>query len=320
MVFRVLDRPLYHSGRRSTVDVRGWRTVALAKAVVITGASSGIGEACALHLDRIGYRVFAGIRKESDGQALTRRASNRLTPVFIDVTKPNSIASAKELIYGEVSRTGLYGLVNNAGIVVAGPLECVPLDSLRRQFEVNVLGQVAVLQAFIPLLREGRGRVINMGSTSGRLALPLLGPYAASKFALEAITDTLRLELRRWAIPVSIIEPGTIATPIWDKSTALADEIMQDLSKPAQALYHPLVLAVKRALSKAAGKAIPPERVARVVAGALTAKRPRARYVVGWDARLVRLLLRPLPAAIRDRLILSAMTTDASDDPGIGQT
>lgn len=319
MVLRVRGGPLYHTERRPTVDLRGWRTVALAKAVVITGASSGIGEACALHLDRAGYRVFAGIRKDRDGQALTRQASNRLTPVFIDVTKPDSIASAKEFIHDEVSRTGLYGLVNNAGIVVAGPLECVPLDSLRRQFEVNVLGQVAVLQAFIPLLREGRGRVINMGSTSGRLAWPLLGPYAASKFALEAITDTLRLELRRWAIPVSIIEAGTIATPIWDKSAALADEIMQDLPKPAQALYHPLVAAVKRTLRVAAGKAIPPERVARVVAGALTAKWPRARYVVGWDARLVRLLLRPLPAAVRDRLILSAMGAGASGHSGIGQ-
>lgn len=276
------------------------------RGVVITGASSGIGEACALVLENLGYQVYAGVRRERDGEALKRKASGRVTPILIDVTEPDSIVSASDLVRSQVGPAGLAGLVNNAGIVVAGPLEILPMAALRTQFEVNVLGQIAVTQAFIPLLRQGGGRVINMGSISGKLALPLLGPYAASKFALEAITDALRLELRQWAIPVSIVEPGTVGTPIWQKSGHAANEVMRSLPSSSQELYRRLISAVEYKVGKAAERAVPPEHVARVVARALLARRPRTHYVVGWNARLLDILVRILPVRIRDRLILGA--------------
>ena len=162
-------------------------------AVVITGASTGIGKACALELDRRGFRVFAGVRSESAAQELQAQASARLTPVRIDVTDAASIAAAAETIARSVGDAGLAGLVNNAGIAVSGPLEIVPIDALRRQLEVNVIGPVAVTRSLLPLLRKARGRVVNMSSISGGVAAPYLGPYSASKFAMEAITDTLRL-------------------------------------------------------------------------------------------------------------------------------
>ena len=188
-----------------------------APSVVITGASTGIGEACALHLDQLGWRVFAGVRKDSDGEALQRKASPRLMPVRIDVTDAASIAGAREIVARELGDRGLDGLVNNAGVVVAGPLEFVPMDDLRRQLEINVIGQIAVTQAFLSFVRTARGRIVNIGSVSGKMATPFVGPYAASKFAMEALTDALRCELRPWGIQVSIVEPGSIATPIWEK-------------------------------------------------------------------------------------------------------
>src|SRR5258708_33287478 len=187
--------------------------MAAARSVVATGASTGIGEACALRLDRRGFHVFAGVRREVDGGALKQKASGRLTPILLDVTDASSIKSAAAAVAASLDEEGLSGLVNNAGIAIAGPLEFLPIDELRRQFEVNVIGQIAVTQAFLPLLRKGHGRIVNMGSISGRLAFPLLGPYAASKFALRALTTALRMELRPWGIPVSIIEPSGIATP-----------------------------------------------------------------------------------------------------------
>ena len=155
-----------------------------AKAIVITGASTGIGQACALHLDKLGFRVFAGVRNETDASSLEQDSSDRLTPVYIDITKPDSILKASKIMEAELKTVGLHGLVNNAGIVIAGPLEFVPIDALRSQLEINVIGQVAVTQALLPLLRRSRGRIINMSSVSGRVATPFLGPYAASKFAL----------------------------------------------------------------------------------------------------------------------------------------
>jgi NAD(P)-dependent dehydrogenase (short-subunit alcohol dehydrogenase family) len=162
--------------------------------VVITGASTGIGEACAFHLDALGFRVFAGVRDPADGERLTRAASDRVVPVQLDVTDAGSVRSAAETVAHLLADAPLKGLVNNSGIAVASPLEFVPLDALRRQMEVNVIGQVAVTQAFLAPLRRARGRIVNMGSMAGRFASPFMGPYSASKFALEALTDSLRLE------------------------------------------------------------------------------------------------------------------------------
>ena len=181
-------------------------------------------------MDRRGFRVFAGVRSPSAAEKLRAKASSRLTAVTIDVTDIASIAAAVDRVAAAVGDTGLAGLVNNAGIVVPGPLEAVPIDALRRQLEVNVIGQVAVTQAFLPLLRKARGRVVNMSSINGGLSIPCLGPYAASKWALEAINDALRQELRRFGIRVSSVVPGAISTPIWEKSSAAAEELAATVS------------------------------------------------------------------------------------------
>ena len=187
-------------------------------AVVVTGSSTGIGRACALGLDRAGFAVYAGVRKAEDGDAL-RAAAPRLEPLIVDVTDGEAIAAAAERVR-EATGGRLAGLVNNAGVAVAAPVEGVALDELRRQLEVNVVGQVAVTQAFLAMIRAARGRIVFMSSIGGRNALPFVSPYNASKHAIEAIGDSLRQEMRPFGVEVSIIEPGSVATPIWDKSTA----------------------------------------------------------------------------------------------------
>jgi len=275
--------------------------------VVITGASTGIGEACALHLDALGFRVFAGVRKQADGEALKGRASARLAPVSLDVTDERSIAAAVETVARSAGDTGLAGLVNNAGIAVAGMLEFMPLAALRNQLEVNVLGPIAVTQAFLPLLRKARGRVVNIGSNSGLLSTPFLGAYCASKFALEALTDALRGELRPWGIQVSIVEPGNIQTPIWEKSSAAAKQLLDGLPQQAHELYGAAIEAVGKTAEKSAASAIPAAAVARAVTHALTAKRPKTRYRVGTDATVQALLARYVPDRMRDALIARFM-------------
>ena len=199
------------------------------RTVVITGASTGIGEACALRMDRLGWRVFAGVRKEADGLALQKKASEELTPIILDVTEQPPIDASAGLVTAAVGESGLAGLINNAGVGVGGPLEFIEVDELRRQLEVNVIGQIAVTQAFMPLIRKSTGRIVNMGSIGGRMATPFLGPYNASKFAMEALTDSLRQELHPWGIHVSIIATGSISTPLWDKSKAALDALTATL-------------------------------------------------------------------------------------------
>lgn len=273
---------------------------------LITGASTGIGAACALHLDGLGFRVLAGIRTPADGEALARRGSPRLTPIALDVTDGASIAAAVRAAADAVGEAGLQGLVNNAGIVVPGPLEILPIAELRRQLEVNVVGLVAVTQAFLPLLRRGRGRIVNMGSISGRMVTPLLAPYGASKFAVEALTDALRIELQPWNIAVAVIEPGAVATPIWDKGRAAAEALRHRAPPEGQQLYAEAAAAVEKAAARAARRAIPPDAVARAVARALTAPRPKTRYLVGRDARVQSVIAR-LPDRLRDRLLTRAL-------------
>jgi len=268
--------------------------------VLITGSSTGIGEACALELDRRNFRVFAGVRSDADGQRLQQKASPRLTPVRIDVTDPETIAAAAETIRAAVGDSGLSGLVNNAGIVVSGPLELVPIDRLRSQLEVNVIGQVAVTQAVLPLLRAGRGRIVNMSSISGLIAAPYLGPYAASKFALEAITDCLRVELRAWGIRVSVVEPGNVKTPIWGKARASAEELTKKMPPEAEALYGADIAAMHQATARMAETGMPVDRVVRAVVHALTARRPKTRYPVGTQTHLAAIFWRFLADWTRD--------------------
>lgn len=276
------------------------------KSVVITGASTGIGKACALWMDRAGWRVFAGVRKAADGEELRNAASERLTPVFVDVTDAASIAAMAAEVRVAVGDDGLHGLVNNAGMATGGVLEFVDLNELRRVLEVNVTGQLAVTQPLIPLLRQTRGRIVMMSSVAGFSSTPLLGLYAASKHALEAITDALRLELHPWGIHVSSVQPGTIATPIWGKALNLAEEILPGYPPQALELYGPLVEAMLNSLRKSESDGIPPEAVAQAVYHALTATRPKSRYVVGQDAK-IRAWIERLPDRLRDRVMLGRM-------------
>lgn len=273
------------------------------RAVLITGASTGIGEACAVCLDRLGFRVFAGIRRPEDGDALKLKTSSRLSPVHLDVTQHDTIRRAADLVREATGAAGLDGLVNNAGISVNGPLEFVSLDQFRRQLEVNVIGQIAVTQSFLALLRIAKGRIVNIGSNSGFLAAPLAAPYCASKFALEALTDSLRAELKPWGIEVSLVEPGAIATPIWEKSIGEAERALAAMPREVNELYGKLIESAFKGARAAARRAIPAERVADAVAHALTARKPKTRYLVGTDARVAKWLSR-LPDRLRDRIIL----------------
>ena len=270
--------------------------------VLVTGASSGIGRACAIRLSGLGYRVFAGVRDAAAGEAL-RALPGGIEPVWLDVTDPASIRAAVE----KTGSDALAGLVNNAGISVLGPLELVPADAWRRQFEVNVFGLVAVTQAFLPLLRQGRGRIVNIGSIAGRSALPGTGPYDSSKFAVEGITDSLRMEVRPFGIRVSLVEPGSVDSSIWKKSQEAMAELEHSAPAGLRELYGGLIANVGKESVKAAAKALPAEKVAKAVEHALTARRPKTRYVVGGDARFW-LLLNLLPDAWRDWLILSEMS------------
>lgn len=271
-------------------------------AVLITGASSGIGQACALRFDGLGFSVFAGVRRQSDGDALRARASSRLTPVLIDVTDVDSIAAAAEVVGRAIGPEGLRGLVASAGVVVAAPLEFLPLDELRRQLDVNVVGQLAVVQSFLPLIRRAGGRIVLMSSIAGRLPTPFVAPYAASKFALEALADGLRLELRPWGIEVVLVEPGPTATRIWERSLAAVDEMIRGLPPEAHALYGRAFPALRDRAMRGASVGIPPEQVADAVVDALTARRPRTRYLVGWHAR-VGAIVALLPDRLRDVLL-----------------
>ncbi len=255
-----------------------------AATVVISGASTGIGAACALKLAARGTQVFAGVRNDADGEAL-RAKSAAITPLRIDVTDDTSIAAAVATVHAATGEHGLGGLVNNAGIAVGGPLEVMPLSELRRQFDVNVFGAVAVTQAFLPLLRTARGRIVNIGSIAGRVALPFVGPYSMSKAALASMTGSLRLELDAWGIDVSLVEPGAIATPIWKKSTAAADALQSTLQHDALSLYREHLDCIRRVIAQAEQHAISADAVANAVAHALTAPRPKTHYLVGTDAK-----------------------------------
>lgn len=272
-------------------------------AAVVTGASSGIGRATARMLARSGFRVFAGVRRDEDAESIVAEGMAGLEPLRLDVTDAASIAAARDAVERATAGAGLAGLVNNAGIGVAGPLEFLPLDELRRQIEVNVVAPVAVSQAFLPQLRRARGRLVHVGSSSGYLSMPLVGPYCASKFALEALADAQRLELQPWGIHVSLVQPGAIATPIFDKSNAHADALMKTLPSETERLYGPIIAAIRRAVAEQVSRARPPELVARAVLHALRSARPRPRYKVGVDAWVEWALARWLPDRLRDRAL-----------------
>lgn len=265
--------------------------------VLISGASTGIGRVCAEYLASQGWYVYAGVRKAADAEALAA-AHPGITPLMLDVTEAESIRAAIEALPGG----GLDGLINNAGVAVAGPAELISLDDWRWQLEVNLTGAVALTQAALPLLRAVQGRLLFMGSIGGRSALPFYGPYNASKFALEALADTLRVELRPQGVHVAIIEPGAIRTPIWDKSLHETDARTASYPAAGRALYGDRMQAARDRSARAGAAGAAPEAVAAACLHALTSARPRARYRVGRDTS-VRLLLESLPWRWRDALL-----------------
>lgn len=272
-------------------------------AVVVTGASTGIGRATAVDLASRGFDVFAGVRREADGDSVAAESSGAVTPVILDVTDAATIDGATLRVTDAVGDGGLRGLVNNAGIAEPAPLEIMPIDALRRQLEVNVVGQVAVTQAFLPLIRSARGRVVNISSVGGRVASPALGAYAASKFAIEAPSDSLRMELYPWGIHVSVIEPGSFGTEIWRRGGEAADSTIERIPDEKRRLYADLIAAVRRLARRTEQRGRPPDAVVRAIVHALTASRPRTRYVVGTDARIQMTLARLLPDRAYDALV-----------------
>jgi NAD(P)-dependent dehydrogenase (short-subunit alcohol dehydrogenase family) len=271
--------------------------------VLITGASTGIGAACAIALDKVGYRVFAGVRNQADGERLQQQAGPRLMPVRLDVTDPASISAASHTVAAMVGERGLAGLLNNAGIGVAGPIELLPLADWRRQFEVNVFGLITVTQTFLPLIRRARGRIINMGSIAGRASMPFMAPYAASKHALVAVTDALRIEVQPWGIRVALIEPGAIATPIWGKTRKEVDTWDAGWSQELKSMYREGFTRVKDAATAAGEQAQPAGRVTEAVTHALRSRWPKTRYLVGSDAAIRAYLTLLLPDRLNDWLI-----------------
>jgi NAD(P)-dependent dehydrogenase (short-subunit alcohol dehydrogenase family) len=271
------------------------------RVAVISGCSTGIGRASALRLDAAGWRVFAGVRKQEDAESLAAEASGRLTPLILDITDSASIDLARERLEREAPG-GAHGLVNNAGVAVTGPLEFVPLEDFRRQLEVNLTGHLAMTQAVVPSLRKVSGRVVNVTSIGGIVATPFFGPYCASKFGLEALSDCLRVELRPWGIETVAIEPGSIATEIWKSGAKLFDDMRDRIPPQALQLYAKAMEATARASAETGARGIPAERAAEVVEKALTVRRPRARYLVGRDARGMVAGKRLMPARAYDRL------------------
>jgi NAD(P)-dependent dehydrogenase (short-subunit alcohol dehydrogenase family) len=280
---------------------------------LITGASTGIGRATALRLAAAGWTVMAGVRDEDAGQRLADEAgaAGRLIPLRLDVTDAAQVAAAAAQVddvaaaTGGSSSGGLDALVNNAGIGVGGPLELVSAEDLRMQFEVNVHGQVAVTQALLPALRRARGRIVFVSSVGGKVAMAFTAPYAASKHAVEALADALRVELHGSRIQVALVEPGSVATPIWDKGRADAERV--SIPPELEGTYGHVPAAMSKVLADTARRGLPPEVVARTIERALTARRMKARYVVGREARAMITVRRLLPDLVFDRLVRRAL-------------
>lgn len=268
--------------------------------VLITGASRGIGRATALRLAASGWDVYAGVRRLADGDELVA-ASSRIKPIVLDITDADQVAGLPSQI------PALDALVNNAGIAVLGPLEGLPIEDVRRQLEVNVIGQIAVTQALLPRLRESRGRVVFTSSLSGRLVTPLSGAYNASKFALEASADALRLELKPWGIQVSLVEPAQVATDMWHQADEDVNAAEASLSADAQRLYQAHFEGFRKTIPLSQKVAAAPDNVARAIEKALTARRARPRYVVGLAPKAQLLMGEATPTRMRDAFFRKVM-------------
>lgn len=275
--------------------------------VVVTGASSGIGRATARRLAADGFHVLAGVRREEDAD---RTAAANIEPVIVDITNVDTLAALAERIAGDPARRPLRAIVNNAGIAVNAPVEMAPLDEWRRQIEVGVIGQIAVIQALTPALLESGGRIVNIGSLGGKIAMPGFGPYSAAKFAMEAVNDSLRREMDVFGLKVVMITPGGVSTGMSARGIATATQLAA-LMTPAQHKRHDRlfdgVVAQAEDWSK---NGISPEKVAAVVSRAISDRRPKVRYTAGPDAALLTRLVRLMPESMLDGILRRQMKLD----------
>lgn len=277
---------------------------------LVTGAARGIGRSTAIHLAANGWEVFAGVR--SDGDAAAIATAHPITPVILDITDADHVAALDDALPERLD-----AVVNNAGVIVNGPLEALPLTELRRQFEVNVIGQIAVTQAVLPRLRRAQGRIVFVSSLAGKVALPLIGAYCASKFALEAAGDVLRTELKRWNIAVVLIEAGVTDTDMYRYRNEMRDDAVARLSAEHRGLYEGHFLGLDNSLmSQMTAAPVPPEQVAAVVAKALTARRPRDRYFIGVGDKLQLALMAQLPTTMRDWVLRRVTNQPGYSQPG----
>jgi len=274
----------------------------LKEAVLVTGASTGIGYAVSTLLASEGFTVYAGVRNDADSERL--RAIAGVAPLQLDVTDAEQIRDAAHIV--RESGAQLRGVVNNAGIAIPGPLEFLPVDDLRRQFEVNFFGAIAVTQAFLPMLRSSKGRIVFMSSVSGQIASAFVGAYSSSKFALEAAADALRMELRGSGVGVSVIQPGNVDTPIWNKGRGQRDTLLAQAPQVLE-YYEKHLKALTKLSESQKLSGIDPAIVARDVLHALTSKKPRARYSVGSPAGWMRRIFTSLPEHMRDRTLMRRM-------------
>lgn len=274
----------------------------MSRTVLVTGTSTGIGAACAERLADAGWTVFAGVRRVQDGERLAGEISGDVRPVLLDVTDARHISAVAAQLEVELGAAGLDALVNNAGLAEGAPIELLTIDEWRRHFEVNVFGLVEVTRAFLPLLLRAEGRVVNIGSVAGRVGMALAGPYCAGKHAVEAISEVLRLEVEPLGMRVVCVEPGEVATAIWDKSAVRVESVVRDAPPEVLSRYDRQLDTMYGFVSEGARRGIAPMRVAEVVHRALTEERPRLRYLVGPDAALVGLIDR-LPDRLRRRAL-----------------
>lgn len=271
------------------------------RAILVTGASTGIGQRSCTDLANAGFLVFAGVRKLSDGEQFKNNPN--ISTVLLDITNTEQIHEAHNTISKRVGDHGLYGLFNNAGIAIGGPLELLPLDSLRNQFEVNVIAQISVTQIFLPLLRKAKGaRLLFTGSQSGYFTKPYVAPYSASKHALEAVVNSLRFELRNMDIHVSLLQPGVIKTPIWNKSLDLGNEIEKQMDKKHYHFYESDMDFIKKGVSLSSHSGIDASVVGRDVLHVFNSDQPKIRYKIGMDAKITFLMSR-LPDKMREFLV-----------------
>jgi NAD(P)-dependent dehydrogenase (short-subunit alcohol dehydrogenase family) len=269
--------------------------------VLVTGAARGIGRATTLRLARGGWDVIAGVRSVEDGTALAAEAPDRIRSIQLDVTSPDDIAA----LDGQLP-PDLNAVVNNAGVAVGGPVEGLPLADWRRQFEVNLFGQVAVTQAVLPRLRSTKGRIVFVSSLSGRVATPMTGAYNASKFALEGMADALRLEVRPWGIRVALIEPAQTDTDVWRRADEELEEAVSRITPEQRELYAKHADGYRKVIRMSQRMSAPADGVAAAIERALTSRRPRARYVVGAGPKMQGVMTRFTPTPIMDTVLSKA--------------